>query len=146
MVVCRGGRGCSGGWAGCYRTWRNARKSGPQLFTSSPPCPLETLWICTLSADPTGLCSFLCLCFILFLALHIPLSVSVSAALLLWPLFSCCVSCFLLCLGLWGGFSTGYQLKLLSLFASFLRECACSASSLSLSLSLCSCGEFFCFP
>lgn len=47
---------------------------------------------------------FLYLRFILFLSLHISLSVSLSAALLLWPiaLASRSVSCFLLCLSLWG--------------------------------------------
>lgn len=40
-------------------------------YSPAPLFPLETLWICTLAGNPTGLCSFLYLCFILFLFLHI---------------------------------------------------------------------------
>lgn len=63
-----------------------------------PSSPGESVDVAHSLEVPQDSALFLYLCFILFLSLHISLSVSLSGMLLLWPL----ASWVLICLSLWG--------------------------------------------
>lgn len=56
-------------------------------YSPAPLFPLETLWFRSLAGNPPGPCSFsISALYSFFHLLHISLSVSLRAALLLWPL------------------------------------------------------------